>query len=557
MTIYIKGNTKPIYLTQDDFLSEGGEGRVYVDNGKAFKIYFNKKDVIEEKKIQELSSLDKDNIVRPINLIYNGKNIPCGYVMDFVRNTVPLPKLFTTGFRNRNNIVPDMSIKLVEKILETIQFIHDNNILLIDGNEFNYLINEKDFITPYFIDVDSYQTNNYPAKVIMPSIKDWHTNGFSELSDWFSFAIVATQIFLGIHPYKGSHPDFMKGDLEARMKGNISIFNNKTSLPGATRSFDLIPSAMRNWLIDTFEKGKRIPPPQILGRVITKPQVIIISGLDKFDINELVEFDSRVTGSTFWMGNRVAYTEKDIFLDKKKIELKSPAEGVVFVDGNPIGVDIVNNELVLNIKGSSTQINTNIFATKKMVFNNRVYVLSGNKFIEIAVKEIGGKYFATTNNYWKIIPNSTIFLREMLVSNFLGKNHLFIPFEEKKCAIVKIDELDSYRILDGKYENRIVMILAYKKGRYDRLIFRLSNNLSKYTYEIEEDVTIYNINFTCLNNGIFVMMNGNDEVIVSSNKKMERKVVINAGIDGDAALFNDGSQVYFHLKNKIYKMKMK
>ena len=150
-----------------------------------------------------------------------------------------------------------------------------------------------------------------------------------------------------------------------------------------------------------------------------------------------------------------------------------------------------------------------------------------------------------------------MFLREMLVSNFLGKNHLFIPFEEKKCAIVKVNELDGYRILDGKYENKIAMLLAYKDGKYDRIILRLADNFSKYTCEIEEDVVIYNINFTCLNNGIFVMMNGKDEVIVSSNKKIERKVIINSGIDGDATLFNDGSQVYFYLKEKIYKMKMK
>ena len=47
--------------------------------------------------------------------------------------------------------------------------------------------------------VDSYQTAHYPATAIMPSVRDWKVplHDFSELSDWFSFAIVSFQVFLG------------------------------------------------------------------------------------------------------------------------------------------------------------------------------------------------------------------------------------------------------------------------------------------------------------------------------------------------------------------------
>jgi DNA-binding helix-hairpin-helix protein with protein kinase domain len=48
-------------------------------------------------------------------------------------------------------------------ILEKIKLLHENDIIIGDINPFNILI--KDDKTVYFVDVDSYQVDNYPCPV--------------------------------------------------------------------------------------------------------------------------------------------------------------------------------------------------------------------------------------------------------------------------------------------------------------------------------------------------------------------------------------------------------
>ena len=63
----------------------------------------------------------------------------------------------------------------------------------------------------------------------MMSIRDPLTpkNGFNKLTDWYSYAIVTFQMYIGIHPFKGIHPDYKPKDLELRMKDGASVFDKK------------------------------------------------------------------------------------------------------------------------------------------------------------------------------------------------------------------------------------------------------------------------------------------------------------------------------------------
>src|SRR4030042_7024396 len=139
-----------------------------------------------------------------------------------------------------------MIIHLVENIKKLIYFVHDKNCLIVDGNELNYLVN-NDFITPYMIDVNSWQTPSYNATAIMPSIRDWSTTTFSELTDWFSFAIISFQLFIGVHPFKGTHKKYRRNDFVNRVKDSVSVFNSQVSLPPSARDFNLIPGSYKDW----------------------------------------------------------------------------------------------------------------------------------------------------------------------------------------------------------------------------------------------------------------------------------------------------------------------
>ena len=217
MEVFVENIGKVDLSENKDFKTQGGEGKIYIKNNVVYKIYIDYTKTIKKEKIKELSVLQHKNIIKPDNIIWTNqkKNKMIGYTMKYIENTEPLCKYFTNSFQNANNITSKNILELVYRLQETIHYIHTNKILIVDGNEFNYLVTNKTQM-PYFIDVDSYQTPSFPATAIMPSIRDWHTKGFNELSDWYSFAIIACQLFIGIHPYKGTHPNFSKKDLESR-----------------------------------------------------------------------------------------------------------------------------------------------------------------------------------------------------------------------------------------------------------------------------------------------------------------------------------------------------
>jgi hypothetical protein len=307
-----------IELNEPDFVAEGGEGKLYTKNQLVFKIYTDPNKMIPATKIQELIVLNKPNIIRPQAILLDKNHKPVGFSMTPVTPSVALPRLFTNDFRNRYQIQDNTIVNLVEQMMETITFIHAQDCLLVDGNEMNYLVTEPDYDTPYFIDVDSYQTQNFPATAIMPSIRDYHTPVFSKLTDWFAFAIVACQLFVGIHPYKGKHSQFRKKNLEARMRANISIFNQDVSLPAAVRDFNIIPPAFYDWFVRMFEQGERVPPP-LLGSVPLAPLIHkkIIHSTNHFIITLLQEFNEPIRTHYSYNGVQIVFAGNEVYSGKQ------------------------------------------------------------------------------------------------------------------------------------------------------------------------------------------------------------------------------------------------
>lgn len=561
LTVYDE-NGKQIKLTDNDYVSEGGEGKIFIKNNLVYKIYHDSKNVISKTKLGELSFPDKPNIIAPQGFVYNDKRLPLGYTMANASNTVPLPRLFTTSFRNRNSITPEMSISLVEKMIDTIQYIHEKKVLIVDGNEFNYLIDGHTFIDPFFIDVDSYQTASSPAKVIMPSIRDWQSKSFTEMTDWFSFAIIATQIFVGIHPFKGSNPDFDSIDIKDRIKErvlkNVSIFNKKTSVPPSTRSFNLIPKEYMDWFVNMFENGKRLPPPQIVTKFIQKPQVVISRGSNKFIITKLFETEGDILGVNFINGHRIIYIDGAVYLNAHKYPLASKSAGIIYHNNNPYSVDIVDGLLSIeNFMNKEKAGGVSIKATGKLLIDNRIYIICDSRLSEIKLTEFGGKVNITVGNTWNILPNSTKTFREIIVEDILGKTYLMIPSRENACQQIAIPELDKCRILDGKFEDGIASFLIFKDNTYSRLIFTFDQSYSKYEIKEEKDISVYGINIVSLPNGIYTMMDEDGNIILGSRKASMQNIIKDTNIDPNAILCHDGTNVCYAIGNEFFSLRMK
>jgi hypothetical protein len=266
---------------ESEYLGEGGEGRCYVRGGRVYKIYHNKAD-LNRGKLLELMTLDDDRILRPLEVFEDG------YCMRYVSGD-PLARLVGADYQARMN-VPVRSV--VDQLFEGLRFVHSRNCLVVDGNDMNYIVSNNEV---FFIDVDSYQTPNYPASAYTESLRDWKISGFDRLSDWFTMACVTFSLWVGVHPYKGTHPKYGR-NVKDRIIHGASVFDKGVSLPPSCRSFDLIPSDLRGWYERVF-RGERIEYTKKINK---------IDQIDQID-------DS--TGS--FKGHTVQYDHNHIIVDQK------------------------------------------------------------------------------------------------------------------------------------------------------------------------------------------------------------------------------------------------
>lgn len=161
-------------ITDKYYKAAGGEASIYVNGGKAFKLYHDPTKTPPAKKMQELSMIFNRQVVVPQDLIFDASSgDPLGFVADYIDNVEPLLKFFTKTFKIDNNIDPQMIAALVKQMQLITNDIHAAKCLIVDFNELNVLVNlAPTVLTPYFIDVDSYATPSFRASAIMDSVRD-------------------------------------------------------------------------------------------------------------------------------------------------------------------------------------------------------------------------------------------------------------------------------------------------------------------------------------------------------------------------------------------------
>jgi len=559
MKIYIKGQqSSDVDLTDSNFITEGGEGKIYGKQGVVYKIYFDSKKVIKQAKIDDLIALDKNNILRPLDIVLDSHKVPIGFTMRWVKNVIAICKLFTNDFRNRMGVTPEMINELVTNLAKDIQFIHEKKCLIVDANEMNFLV-DSNYITPYFIDVDSYQTEHFPATAISPAIQDYHTKGFSEYTDWFSFAIIAFQLFIGIHPYKGTHPKYKKFDLEKRMIDNVSVLNSKVSLPSSVRDLSYIPTNYKDWFYNMFEKGERNLPPAITGVIFVVKKARVVQGTDQFEIELIKTFSSEIIRYE----NEVVFLESHAYYKNYAIRSTRSTEAVFTrVSNDLIFVDIVNHKLkIKQLMKEETECNYD--ATDKMIFNNSIFILNNDKIFEIELQEFSGKLVPYVKSNWNVLPNATTVFKGVIYQNILGVPYLMVPYYmangKTACFMNPINELKGYKVLEAKRDGHVVMVIANKNNKYDRFVFIFGSEYKDYRCRKDEDVSFHVPNFVTLENGIAVCITEEDKVEIfnSLSSKDDVKIVEDPEITFDMKLYKKGANVFIVRENQLFSFKMK
>lgn len=558
MKVFVKG--QEIVLGQKNYVTKGGEGSIYKKDNIAYKIYDDAKKMIPLAKIGELEVLDKPTIIKPVDPIYNSDKHLVGFTMVWLGGKIiALCKLFTNNFRDANGITNDSTIELVENIKNEIHYIHQNKCLIVDGNELNYMVDEN-FTTPYFIDVNSWQTPSFGATAIMPSIRDWSTDKFNEMTDWFSFAVVSFQLFVGIHPFKGKHKKYNSNDFRQRVIDGVSVFNTEVSLPPSVRDFSLIPSSYKDWYFKMFEHGNRIAPPNLPGQVgQVQVHVQVIQSTDNFEITKLREFAEKILfhNSQF----NITKTQNHLYIGKT--DYKDKDSEVVFtpLEQIPILVKVVNDKVQFECFNYPKPV-INLDATDKMIINNILFLRNKDKLMEMDFKYIGGKIHPFIKTTWGIEPYAGKIFSNVIYQNPLGAAILSIPlptYTKSSFITKRVPELDSYQIIDAKYENKVCVLTGHKGNSYSRIIIIFDEKHDKYKVKIINDIDYNSINFTTLDNGVCILITHDDAIEIFLNRidKDQVKRIEDPIIDSSMRLCKDGTKLMFFKDKTLNEIKMK
>lgn len=555
-TYYLETGEKIVLSTQN-FVAEGGEGRVFVQDAWAYKIAHDPQKVLASAKLRELSVLDHPLILRPHALVYDNNRQAMGFKMPYIADTLALPRLFTHDFRRQFSLDNHQILQLLAQMQSTLSFIHQQQCLLIDANEMNYLVS-SDCSTPYFIDVDSYQTPSFPGTALMPSIQDYHSQGFSTLTDWFAFAVVACQLLLGIHPYKGKHPKLKT--LAERMQANISIFNHSVSLPATVRDFSVIPPAWRDWFVAVFEQGQRCAPPDLPPDFHIMTAASTINTLaERFHMRLLKTYPEIIRRHYHALGKTWVIAGKQVFTEQGIWELPEATAPVLYEPKQGVFLAALLENGLLHIENLSThqRISTQLAAQRLLQINNQLYVIQRDQLIAVVITLFGKNLLVSAGRSWQIMPNAHQVFDGLLSQTVFGQTYLIIPYQPNACLIQQIPELQAYKLISAKHQNGVVMLLGYQQGRYDLIILCFDMQYQQYQARIIPDRDIAELNFTTLDNGTVISIFQDGELEVSHRHLPPVKTIVDPHISSMMRLSHAENMGLFYTDKQLYQISLK
>lgn len=544
-----------VQINDSNFIAEGGEAKVYKINQFAAKIYHNVKKSISDKKINELKLINDDNVLYPLGNVFDLNNNLVGFYMKHIKNAEPLCKLFTKSYKKKQNISFNDVVEIIKSMQCSVNNIHKANCLVGDMNELNILVKDKQ---PTFIDVDSYKTTSFPCSAIAESIRDRTVpfGTFTKETDWYAFAILIFQLYIGIHPYKGKHPDYKISDWQKRMEDGISVFEQGVRLPPVCNSFSVIPPNHLNWLKEIFVNKERSCPPLLDGSIPIqiKTMVVKIDGNDKFDIEIIEKTDKTILNVFDVFGIKYFLTNNGVFSNKKLIDENKEKAKIYVVGHNGFGYIVKYKNKQLKIYKDNVCL-FEIVADKVNVRKNEVYFISNDNLYYVEITELATKTIISPQLRTQVFVDTAEFYHGVIHQQLPSYQSIYIPFPNKVIQ-TKIKEFDKYRIIDMKMKQNICVAVGEKQNKYSLFVLIFNKDYSKYDCKILEDVDYIGINFTVLDNGVCIMYSKTNELHIFKDIN-KVKIIEDTPIDSSMMLKSFNNNVFVFTDNELLKISLK
>jgi hypothetical protein len=571
ITVFAEGQSKGILLTSQDHIATGGEGSVYAKGGLAYKVYLDPAVAIRagmEKKIQALAAIKHPGIAAPSAALRDKNGQFIGIALPMAKGET-MCKLFTNTWRDANQFGPAETAKVVDAMREITSVAHQHRALLVDGNEMNWLVSGT---SPVAIDVDSWQLPGFPGTAIMPSIRDYAHKGFTEGTDWFAWAIVTFQLWTGIHPFKGTHPDFNRAALEARMRAMASVFDSRVRLPGAVRPVADIPATLRSWYERTFSTAERTTPPSAFASAIgqqTAPALRMrqtIAGTLK--IERLGSAGSKVAAA--FNGLVIARDGKKLVLwdavTRNHVPEVTEAELTAVLARTAAIVRVGAQRVVVSLEPgialSGRVLGGTAFpalpttAQSMWQSGNRFFALapeSANGLVELDAFEMGSRIILAVKHQWPVSVRSTQFLRGAFVQDCLGTPFVGV-LEDAGVVQGAAPVLKGYGIGEGFSVGRnFVWLTALRKSDGETVRLTLAFQVDKWVLQAEEVVSDLGIDAAGTTSGVAVLSLGDDLLVA---KGANSKVLSNSGLSSGMRLFSLGAGIAAFEDGEVVKVSM-
>lgn len=561
MRVKVQGGSE-VDLTQNNFLAAGGEGQIYVIGDTTYKVYTDPANMIPVGKITELGEIRSPYVIKPERVLLGSRNMPVGFTSKFVHNEGALCQLFTRAFRDRNGVTSGHVGELVKKLQSIVSGVHQAKCLVVDLNELNFLLGSK-FQDIYAIDVASYQTPHYQATALMESVRDRHMKPgqFNEGTDWFAFAILSFQMFVGIHPYKGRHP-VIQG-LDERMKQNISVLHKDVGIPKTCYPIASIPKNYLDWYGLVLEKGQRTAPPSDIVVIAVPVKMTRTIGSAALEIHEIGSFDDDIGDVWEHLGSIVVTTHNSVYVDGRRTgdHSKGVITGVGFTGSNKPVTASTFNGFTLEDQVSHETIGSVLTPSEIMSYNGTIYARAGDKILALTLTEIGSqnKVLAGPVVAANVLEHATRLYQGTAIQSLLGACYVSVFPVAGTHHQIRIPELDGVRIQDARYDNKVLMVIGFKKGVYNRWVFRFDNEFQSYDTRVIPDIQPSSLNFVTLDSGICVSMTEDETLELFSNVKGANKsrVVTDPVLSGEMRLHKNGGKVLFTKEDKLYSLSLK
>lgn len=559
-----------VTLKPTDYITQGGEGAIYRKDKHVIKLYLNSAKMTQSGHAEKVRLLAKKlhhpSIVAPTGAVFDGTGTPIGFYMPFVSGEA-FPRLFTNDWRDQHGFAIPSTIALAEQMHEVVGYAHRQDALMADANELNWLADVGDIKKPipYIIDVDSWQIDHFKAAVIMPSIRDWHSQGSSKETDWFAWGIVTFNLFTGIHPYKGALDGYKVGELERRMKDNASVFQRGVRLNKAVRDFSNIPGPLLDWYDATFTQGVRTTPPSPTQTGKTNTQFgkllrMVTTATGGLVYRKLFEKVGEVVVSIWPCG--VVKTDQGNLYDVKSQKLIGHVTGNrIAVVARPGGWLVVEENLghwlwrFIERSGKEFSLSFPLMFTSVIRSDERLFAVTENELIEVDLHQFTNPRL-THKSRWQIMGQSTSWYSGIGVSNVLGALHLIVPFKESAVAIVRTPELDNVRVVNAKAGLRYVEVVTLNQtGDYEAIGFSFSEDHRGYTLH-RRTVDSPEQNLTILPKGVTAEIPTDGTLVITVPRSGVEKRVDDKDLATDMQLARIGDQVVYRKDGALWSLSM-